>query len=1494
MGKQLKVHKVNTLPGTVEADALYIHKDAEGHLLLSQTDNQGVVAFTTMSSEDVYGLIDQKLADSPVVSGARTLNLGQLATYTIINYNSNVEYTVTALSGMVSIEEDTITYQAPASGKVAGFIVNTTIIDITLANPSFIVKPTIASPANNSTEISQNFLIESTAFSAAGETDVHLSTDWQISTDPMFSSLLLFTNNNTTAKVAWNATLLPANTTLYVRVRHKGVNLGLSEWSETSSFTTKTAYVAKPNITSLTNNQTNVDKDITLTSSVFNRQSGVGTHASTDWQLASDESFSSIVTQSIDNATGLTSYDLTNLGVNTSFYVRVRYKTSGGSYSEWSDGLRFTTKTTYDTKPVKPSITSPINNASDLGPELTINSSAFSVVTGTETHVSSDWQVSTDAGFSTIVAQSLNDTNNKVSWYTNGIPVNSTLYLRVRYKGLITSVSDWSDTITIHTKQSYSAAPNVPSITSPVNNATDIASSFNFTSSTFGVSSGVDTHESSSWQIATDSGFTNVIYSTSNNTTNKVSWTQSELPVNTTLYVRVKHTGVYTGESNWSTPVSFTTTGTYITTPSITAPTANAIDQNHTVSVGSSAFASSYSGDTHTSSDWQLSTVSNFASIVSESLNDTTNLTSWSVSSLAENTTYYLRTRRRSTNGGTSAWSTAVAFTTYVKYINTPSITSPTNGATEQGPTVAFTANAFSSNATSQTHLSSDWQIATDSGFTNVVDSLTNDTTNKTGWSSTFTLLADTVYYARVRYKSNSGYTSNWSNSISFSTKETYIATPSITSPTASQTDVLSTHQFTSSAFSSSAVGEGHASSDWEVATDVGFTNIVKTVNNSSASKVTWAPGQLPVNTTLYVRVRHDGDFSNSSEWSTPIQFTTDDTYITTPSITSPANEATNQSNSVNVVSSAFDSNYSGDTHTNSDWQLSTVSNFASIVTESLNDTTNMTTWSVSGLAENTTYYLRTRRRSSNGGTSGWSSVVSFTTYAKYVNAPSITAPTNGVTEQGPTIAFTSNSLSSNVPDQTHESSDWQVATDAGFTNVVASQTDSTTNKVSWTTGQLAVNTVFYARVRYKTVVGYVSNWSSTISFTTKTTYVTTPSVTAPSNGATNQGSTVSYTSSAFASGFTGETHDTSDWQLATDSGFSTIVKSVTNSSTHKVTWSTTELSINTTYYARVRYKGSNGVYSAWSTAISFTTASTFITTPSITAPTNGATDQSNTVSVTSNAFSSTYSGDTHTNSDWQIATNAGFSTGLVESLNDAVNKTSWSVNNLVEGTTYYLRTRRRSANGGVSAWSSTVSFSTFAKYINTPSITTPTNGANNLTPYVAFVSNAFSTNVAGQTHLSSDWQVATDSGFTTVVKSVTDSTGNKTAWTVTDGLPSNTTYYARVRYKSNGGYLSNWSTTIILSTKAYYVTTPSITSPVGGATNLGPTVTITTSAFSSDVTGETHTSTDWQLSTVSDFSSIAFQSLDNTTDKTSWTTPDLAAGTTYYARVRFKGSSSL
>ncbi len=862
MGKQLKVHKVNSLPSTIEPDSLYIYKDPDGHLLLSQTDNQGVVAFTTMSSNDVYGLIDQKLADSPVVSGARSLNLGQLATYTIINYNTNIEYTVTALSGTVSIENDTITYQAPASGKVAGFIVNTTIIDITLANPSFINKPSITIPEDDAIEVSQNFLIESSPFMATGETDVHLSSDWQISTDPMFSSLLLFTNNNTNAKVAWNATVLPVNTQLYVRVRHKGVNLGLSEWSETSSFTTKKTFIAKPEFQNLVDEQTGIGETFLIETKNFSKIAGSGTHLSTDWRIATDENFSSPVVNSLNDTVNLTSYNLSGLSTGTTYYVSVRFKASTDSYSDWTNVISFSTKSTFDTKAAKPTITNPSDLETDVGPDLTITSSTLHVSTGTVAHASTDWQIATDESFTSIYYQSTNDTSNKTSLNLTNLPVNDTFYVRVRYTGLGLQVSDWSDTITFTTKQSYSADPNTPYITSPLNGATGILPEHNFTSSEFAVGSGVDLHASTDWQIASDSDFSTIVKESLDDEINKVEWLPGDLPVNSTLYIRVKYHGAYTGDSAWSTTISFSTAATYITTPIITSPDNEAVNQSDTVSVTSSAFDSVYVSDTHTNSDWQLSTVSNFASIVSESLNDTTNKTSWSVNNLTEGTTYYLRTRRRSANGGVSAWSSTVSFSTYAKYINAPSITSPSNGTNNLTPYVAFASNTFSTNVAGQTHASSDWQVATDSGFSTIVKSVTDDTGNKTAWTIADGLPSNTAYYARVRYKSNSGYISNWSTTIILSTKAYYVATPTITSPTGGATNLGLTVTITTGAFSSDVTGETHTSTDWQLSTVSNFSSIAFQSLDNTTNKTSWTSPNLEPATTYYARVRFKGSSS--------------------------------------------------------------------------------------------------------------------------------------------------------------------------------------------------------------------------------------------------------------------------------------------------------------------------------------------------------------------------------------------------------------------------------------------------------------------------------------------------------------------------------------------------------------------------------------------------------------------------------------------------------
>jgi hypothetical protein len=84
----------------------------------------------------------------------------------------------------------------------------------------------------------------------------------------------------------------------------------------------------------------------------------------------------------------------------------------------------------------------------------------------------------------------------------------------------------------------------------------------------------------------------------------------------------------------------------------------------------------------------------------------------------------------------------------------------------------------------------------------------------------------------------------------------------------------------------------------------------------------------------------------------------------------------------------------------------------------------------------------------------------------------------------------------------------------------------------------------------------------------------------------------------------------------------------------------------------------------------------------------------------------------------------------------------------------------------------------------------------------------------------------------------------------------------------------------------------PSITSPTASQIVASRTPTITSSSFSK-YGNITHTSTDWQISDDPDFNTIRWSSSDDTTNKTSITTADLAGGDRY-VRVRYKASNGV
>lgn len=100
---------------------------------------------------------------------------------------------------------------------------------------------------------------------------------------------------------------------------------------------------------------------------------------------------------------------------------------------------------------------------------------------------------------------------------------------------------------------------NAPAITSPTDGAVNRPLSFSATANAFSLASGSDSHLSSDWQVARDSAFTNLVSNYANDTVNKTSIQLTNLPSNTTLYLRVRYRGATLGYSAWSPVISFTT-----------------------------------------------------------------------------------------------------------------------------------------------------------------------------------------------------------------------------------------------------------------------------------------------------------------------------------------------------------------------------------------------------------------------------------------------------------------------------------------------------------------------------------------------------------------------------------------------------------------------------------------------------------------------------------------------------------------------------------------------------------------------------------------------------------------------------------------------------------------------------------------------------------------------------------------------------------------------
>lgn len=363
------------------------------------------------------------------VTGPSSLFVMDSGTYTITNFDITTTYDVKAVSGSISTLGDTISYTAPSSAGIAGFTINGKRFTVQVLS-SGVNKPTITSPTLNTTKASGSLSAFSSSFSFVGTTETHDSSDWQLSTQQDFSSVFLSVLNSQTALTSVGFTGVHANTTYYVRVRHKGTRFGYSQWSDPVAFNTADITIDGP-------------------STIFATQSA---------------------TFNITNYSGSIVYNVETTGDNTVTRSNNLVSFTAGSQTgeaSFSVNGKTVPLTILASRITTPSITSPVQGFNQAGASVTFTSSDFLYEGVSDTHKASSWQLATDSSFLSIVATVSNNTTNLTSWVVESLVPDTTYYVRVKHTGERNGSSEWSAVSSLRTRANFYPLNEIAKIISP-------------------------------------------------------------------------------------------------------------------------------------------------------------------------------------------------------------------------------------------------------------------------------------------------------------------------------------------------------------------------------------------------------------------------------------------------------------------------------------------------------------------------------------------------------------------------------------------------------------------------------------------------------------------------------------------------------------------------------------------------------------------------------------------------------------------------------------------------------------------------------------------------------------------------------------------------------------------------------------------------------------------------------------------------------------------
>ena len=358
-----------------------------------------------------------------------------------------------------------------------------------------------------------------------------------------------------------------------------------------------------------------------------------------------------------------------------------------------------------------------------------------------------------------------------------------------------------------------------------------------------------------------------------------------------------------------------------------------------------------------------------------------------------------------------------------------------------------------------------------------------------------------------------------------------------------------------------------------------------------------------------------------------------------------------------NVTANGFTANWNSvNTATNYILDVSTAADFSTFVAGfNMKDVGNVTTFDVTGLDPNTTYYYRVHAWDGTNASTNSNSI----TVVTVVAAPVATEATN-VTTTGFTANWNASTGATNY---------WlDVSTASDFSALVTGYDNKDVGNVTtYDVTSLSTGNTYYYRVRASNANGISTN-SSII--TVGTGVLAAPLALSATN-ITTTSFTARWNSSATATTYL--------LDVSTASDFSTFITDYNGKDVGNVmSYNVTSLNGSTVYYFRVRASNSGGA-SANSNTI---TVTTLLAAPVATAATN----------ITATGFTANWNASTGATNYWaDISTTDDFSNVLTSYNNKSVgNVTTCIIISLTPNTTYYFRVCA-SNSSGTSPYSNTI-----------------------------------------------------------------------------------------------------------------------------------------------------------------------------------------------------------